>query len=166
VFIACRRRTRTRVNGRPACTQHVEQVKAWEERRASKADAANNEGGTVSAKVITVDDLVDTSGAAALLGVEPTSVTRYRARREGFPEPLRHFGGAPVWTRAQILDWAASRPGRGAGGGRPKKAPVAAKAEDPIREDREAGVFRHGWCEKAHRTRAAAEKCHAKAGRS
>jgi hypothetical protein len=84
-------------------------------------------------QAITVDDLVDTSGAAALLGVEPTSVTRYRARREGFPEPLRHFGGAPVWTREQILDWAASRPGRGAGGGRPKKEPVLEPVKAPAK---------------------------------
>jgi predicted DNA-binding transcriptional regulator AlpA len=76
-----------------------------------------------SEPVITVGDLVDTGEVADLLGIAPESVTRYRARG-GFPEPLRHFGGSPVWTRAQIAAFIESRPGRGAGGGRPRKEPA------------------------------------------
>lgn len=88
-------------------------------------------------QTITVDDLVDTSGVAELLGIAPESVTRYRARDESFPAPLRHFGGAPVWTRDVVLAWAEARPGRGAGGGRPRKEPApAVTAPAPAKRSR------------------------------
>ena len=98
--------------------------------------------------VVLLEDLVDTSGAAEVLGVAPESVTRYRARG-GFPDPIRVFGGAPVWTRAQIEDYQASRPGRGAGGGRPRKsaatadtAPAPAKAAKAAPKKRGPKVLR------------------------
>lgn len=65
-------------------------------------------------------DLLDTKAVAALLGVAPTTVQRYRAsdRVEGFPEPARHYGATPVWEVQQIRAWVAARPGRT---GRPRK---------------------------------------------
>lgn len=78
---------------------------------------------------------------AALLGegVKPKTVSQYLAesrtglgrdgKRKGryadhpFPEPDGRVGRAPWWRlerRAEILAWAAERPGQGAGGG-PKK---------------------------------------------
>jgi hypothetical protein len=38
-----------------------------------------------------------------------------------FPEPDHHFGRTPVWSPATVDTWATNRPGRGAGGGRPRK---------------------------------------------
>ena len=37
-----------------------------------------------------------------------------------FPEPDARFGGHPAWTETTVEQWAANRPGRGAGGGRPR----------------------------------------------
>lgn len=70
-----------------------------------------------------LDELVDTDGAARLLDVKAASVTRYRLRDGSFPPPLVRFGRGttPVWLRADIVAWQASRPGRGAGGGRPRR---------------------------------------------
>lgn len=50
-----------------------------------------------------------------------------KRRRDGtsrpgdLPPPDRTFGRSPVWVSQTIDAWARSRPGRGAGGGRPKK---------------------------------------------
>jgi len=70
---------------------------------------------------------LDTKGAAKLLGVSPETVTRYRsadrAARYGFPEPDGHIGGRPWWWSTKIEAWRESRPGMGAGAGRPRKAP-------------------------------------------
>lgn len=35
------------------------------------------------------------------------------------PPPDRHFGRSPVWYPETIENWLPTRPGRGAGGGRP-----------------------------------------------
>ncbi len=67
---------------------------------------------------------LDTKGVAELLGVSPTTVTRYRAAdraKYGFPEPDGHIGGRPWWWSTAIEKWEKSRPGMGAGAGRPRK---------------------------------------------
>ncbi|WP_344968237.1 hypothetical protein [Salinactinospora qingdaonensis] len=50
-------------------------------------------------------------------------------RRDGcprpgdFPPPDQTFGRSPVWLPETIDRWATNRPGRGTGGGRPRKHP-------------------------------------------
>jgi hypothetical protein len=69
--------------------------------------------------------LIDTDGIAKMIvsekhpdGILPATIYTYRSRGEvNFPEPLTHFGQTPVWSRAVIEHWLASRPGRG---GRPR----------------------------------------------
>jgi hypothetical protein len=56
---------------------------------------------------------------AALLGVTPESVTRYRIRHDDYPTAVAcPCCGSPVRDRAAVEAWKASRPGRT---GRPKK---------------------------------------------
>jgi hypothetical protein len=62
---------------------------------------------------------------AALLGVGPATVTEYRRRYAAtatpFPLPDMDLAGHPGWSEAraaELLAWAASRPGRT---GRPRK---------------------------------------------
>ena len=60
------------------------------------------------------------------LGVARHTVTVWRARYADFPEPDVLVGGAPGWLagrRGEIRAWLESRPGQGAGGGRPRKDP-------------------------------------------
>jgi predicted DNA-binding transcriptional regulator AlpA len=63
------------------------------------------------------DPLLTTGEAARVLGVKPETVRRYRASG-GFPEPDEHAGRTPLWHASTITAW--QRPGRGAGGGRPR----------------------------------------------
>jgi predicted DNA-binding transcriptional regulator AlpA len=85
----------------------------------------NWEGSRVSEK-----RYLTTADVAALLGVNVQTVRAYRVRsREGgtyaanpFPKPDEIIGQSPVWLpeRAdEIKQWAASRVGRGVGGGTP-----------------------------------------------
>lgn len=64
------------------------------------------------------------SDVADWLGVTVATVRTYhrdasRRRREGqprvgdMPKPMQHVGGHPAWTKAQLEDWVARRPGRG-----------------------------------------------------
>lgn len=64
---------------------------------------------------------LDRAAVAALLGVEPGTITRYRDpnRGENFPEPDGFVGRSPWWWSDRIEAWRDARPGRGAGGGRP-----------------------------------------------
>lgn len=70
---------------------------------------------------------------AALFGAEPGTVLKWRQRYEDFPAPDAVTGighGHPVmgWLperEAELRAWHASRPGRGAGGGRPRKVAEA-----------------------------------------
>jgi hypothetical protein len=71
--------------------------------------------------------ILDRAAVAARLGIHPDSVTRYR-RRPGFPEPDGRSGQSDWWYEATIFAYIASRPGSGAGGGRPRKTPVADSA--------------------------------------
>lgn len=77
---------------------------------------------------------LDTEGVARRLGVQPRTITEYlyRARRRvagkpkivaahNFPEPDQYFGGRPVWKESTIARFERKRPGRGTGGGRPRK---------------------------------------------
>ena len=82
------------------------------------------------------------SELAEVLGVKPTTITQWMVRSlptpdpkskrpDGkrlyadmpFPKPARYAGKSPEWERStlpEILAWVANRPGRGAGGGRPR----------------------------------------------
>lgn len=65
---------------------------------------------------------------AALFGVEPGTVEKWRQRYPDFPQPDAYTGIArPIagWApgrEKELRAWEASRPGRGAGGGRRPKA--------------------------------------------
>jgi hypothetical protein len=85
---------------------------------------------------------LDTEAVARQLGVQPRTITEYlyrsrlarsNARRSAvagrpkmrapsnFPEPDKYYAGRPVWKRSTINRFERQRPGRGAGGGRPRK---------------------------------------------
>lgn len=77
-----------------------------------------------------MDELLTTADVANLLGVKPGTIRLYRtSSRPGgryeqhpFPSPDDHVGINPVWRatrKGQILAWAATRVGQGAGGGQP-----------------------------------------------
>jgi hypothetical protein len=66
-------------------------------------------------------EYLDTAAVAALLGVRPESVSRYRRRDETFPAPDIVLSGRPGWKRSRITHWAKARPSQGVGGGRPPK---------------------------------------------
>ncbi len=68
--------------------------------------------------------ILDRAAVAARLGIHPDSVTRYINRGQ-CPEPDGRAGQSPWWHEATIYGWIANRPGRGAGGGRPRKTPAA-----------------------------------------
>lgn len=64
------------------------------------------------------------------VGVDSMRVYHQRAsanRRKGttkpgdLPAPDETFGRSPVWASTTVTEWIASRPGRGAGGGRPPR---------------------------------------------
>jgi predicted DNA-binding transcriptional regulator AlpA len=65
-------------------------------------------------------DVLDTPAVARLLGVTPATVRSYLARGL-MPQPAGRIGASPYWTREAVEAWVASRPGRGVGGGRPRK---------------------------------------------
>jgi len=61
---------------------------------------------------------------AALFGVQPGTVETWRQRYANFPEPSAYIGRVAGWLssrEAELRAWEASRPGRGAGGGRPRR---------------------------------------------
>lgn len=71
-----------------------------------------------------------TADLANLLGVKPATIRRYRAgsryAEHPFPAPDGYLGIAPYWTAgrdAEILEWAATRVGKGVGGGQPAHKP-------------------------------------------
>ena len=65
-------------------------------------------------------DVLDIPAIARRLGVSQATVRSYRARGL-MPEPAGRIGASPYWTREAVEAWIASRPGRGVGGGRPRK---------------------------------------------
>jgi hypothetical protein len=84
---------------------------------------------------------------AALFGVKPGTIETWRSRHKDFPEPDAYVGRYAGWLpsrEAELRAWEASRPGRGAGGGRPRTVkdepqraalPVAAKNEPESASD-------------------------------
>jgi hypothetical protein len=61
---------------------------------------------------------------AALLGVTPESVTRYRVRHDDYPPPVEcPCCGTHVRDRAALEAWKASRPGQGWRATRPTPTP-------------------------------------------
>ena len=81
----------------------------------------------------TTNDLVDLATIAEMLGVTVGSARTYNQRarvnrRNRTPKPGdlpaadTYLGGSPCWRRQTIEHWIATRPGRGAGGGRPRSA--------------------------------------------
>jgi hypothetical protein len=55
---------------------------------------------------------------------------KVRAVKPGdMPEPARHIGQTPVWPMDAYRAWQASRPGKGAGAGRPRRPGGPAKRE-------------------------------------
>ncbi|AVH59948.1 MULTISPECIES: hypothetical protein [Streptomyces] len=79
-------------------------------------------------------DLLDLQAIATHLGLSYETVRSYHTKAEAnrragrpkvgdFPPPDNMFGRSPVWQDTTIDQWAAHRPGRGAGGGRPRKQP-------------------------------------------
>jgi predicted DNA-binding transcriptional regulator AlpA len=73
---------------------------------------------------------LDITEAAKHLGVRPGTVTRYRTWRI-FPKPDVTLGRSPRWLPATLDRWQASRPGKGSGGGRPRKDKTAKEGEEP-----------------------------------
>lgn len=76
---------------------------------------------------------LDMEAVADHLGLSYKTVRSYhnvaeKRRREqnsrpgDFPSPDAQFGRSPVWLLETIDTWKASRPGRGVGGGRPRKS--------------------------------------------
>ena len=76
--------------------------------------------------------MLDRSAVAAILGVQPKTISQYlvESRGEGryaerpFPAPDGYIGRGPWWRlerETEIRRWAAERPGQGVGGGRPRK---------------------------------------------
>lgn len=66
---------------------------------------------------VTVIDMLTLEDIAADLGVEYETVVVYKARGK-MPDPDAKVGHSPLWKRDTYERWKASRPGRGAGGGR------------------------------------------------
>lgn len=58
------------------------------------------------------DPLLEISDLAAHLGVQVTSVRRYRARGE-LPEPDARAGRSPLWRASTITAWQERRRGHG-----------------------------------------------------
>lgn len=76
--------------------------------------------------------MLDREAVAAILSVKAKTVSQYlvESRPPGkyadhpFPKPDGSIGRGPWWKREreqEFRDWAAARPGRGRGGGRPRK---------------------------------------------
>lgn len=63
---------------------------------------------------------LDMHQAADRLGVAYATIRRYRATG-GFPPADVTVGQSPGWLAETLDQWQASRPGRGAGGGRPPR---------------------------------------------
>lgn len=76
------------------------------------------------------DDRRTMAGIAELLGVKAATIRHYRAvsapggryADHPFPEPDGHLSNVPYWlvtSDDKIRAWAAGRPGKGKGGGKP-----------------------------------------------
>lgn len=63
----------------------------------------------------------DTRAVAEYLEVRAETVSRYKHRDPTFPAPDIMLSGRPGWLPETIKAWKPTRPGRGTGGGRPRK---------------------------------------------
>lgn len=63
-------------------------------------------------ETVEVSELVSMTEIAAMINVNVTAVRSYRSRGI-LPEPLVVLGVGPIWRRSDIIDWQASRPGKG-----------------------------------------------------
>ncbi len=66
------------------------------------------------------DERVNMSQFARMVGVTPAAVHQYRGRRTAAgAEPMPEPGPDGLWRLGALWAWWSSRPGQGAGGGRP-----------------------------------------------
>lgn len=83
-------------------------------------------GGMTPVRLLTLMDIAEREGLAYRT-VRNYHQMAERRRRDGtprpgdLPPPDDHVGVHPVWRVSTIRKWHANRPGRGAGGGRPRK---------------------------------------------
>lgn len=88
---------------------------------------------------------------AELLGVKTATIRHYRAvsapggryADHPFPKPSGHLGQTPYWLAErddEIRAWAATRPGKGVGGGRPAHRPATAGLIAGAQKGNEAAV--------------------------
>lgn len=67
-------------------------------------------------------DRLGTADVAQILGVSVSTISSYASRGQmPAASPCPCCGHAPTWARADVEVWVAARPGRGVGGGRPRK---------------------------------------------
>jgi hypothetical protein len=67
-----------------------------------------------------VSDYLTTAQVADLLELAPSTIRRYHSRGD-MPPCDRRYGATPLWLPETIRVWRESRPGKGVGGGRPRK---------------------------------------------
>ena len=70
---------------------------------------------------------LSTADIAAWFGVQVPTVEKWRKRYNNFPEPDAMIGTTAGWLPArwaELCAWETSRPGPGAGGGRPRATPT------------------------------------------
>jgi hypothetical protein len=73
---------------------------------------------------------------AALFGVQPGTIETWRSRYADFPQPDAYVGRYAGWLPSREVElraWEANRPGRGAGGGRPRTAATVDTQQAPRR---------------------------------
>lgn len=71
--------------------------------------------------------LAERHGATITLTSWHTYTARNPEKAKGLvvgPKPDGHFGRTPYWHPTTVDAWWKSRPGQGAGGGRPRKTPT------------------------------------------
>lgn len=82
------------------------------------------------------DEQLDRKAVAALIGVDPDSVTR-GVRMGTYPEPDGHLGGRPWWWKSTLTGFEPPRPGR------PRRADGAAQvAHGPAQDAADTDLTR------------------------
>jgi chromosome partitioning protein len=57
-------------------------------------------------RVSSEEELLGLSEVAELLGASRQTVSNWRQRRQGFPQPAAELKSGPIWTRSAIVAWA------------------------------------------------------------